>query len=135
MTVIQKFCKQTKEAWWVWSHSLSSAEQQEFDQAELRQLQYRQEAIDQGLLTVHADGYYWKNDETFAQGKKFDPVWMKFWKRWVQLHHIDESYYTLERDTVLTIVQVAPQETEISSDVVGGTKQDVTENTLKVFSP
>lgn len=31
-------------------------------------------------------------------------------------------------------VQVAPQETEISSYVVGGTKQDVTENTFKGFS-
>jgi ribonucleoside-diphosphate reductase beta chain len=31
-------------------------------------------------------------------------------------------------------VQVAPQETEISSYVVGGTKQDVTENTLAGLS-
>jgi ribonucleoside-diphosphate reductase beta chain len=31
-------------------------------------------------------------------------------------------------------VQVAPQETEISSYVIGGTKQDVTENTFKGFS-
>ena len=31
-------------------------------------------------------------------------------------------------------VQVAPQETEISSYVVGGTKQDVTENTLSGLS-
>jgi ribonucleoside-diphosphate reductase beta chain len=31
-------------------------------------------------------------------------------------------------------VQVAPQETEISSYIVGGTKQDVTENTFKGFS-
>ena len=31
-------------------------------------------------------------------------------------------------------VQVAPQETEISSYVVGGTKQDVTEDSFKGFS-
>ena len=31
-------------------------------------------------------------------------------------------------------VQVAPQETEISSYVIGGTKQDITENTFKDFS-
>ena len=31
-------------------------------------------------------------------------------------------------------VQVAPQETEITSYVVGGTKQDVDENTFKGFS-
>ena len=31
-------------------------------------------------------------------------------------------------------VQVAPQETEISSYVVGGTKQDVTEHTLEGLS-
>jgi hypothetical protein len=31
-------------------------------------------------------------------------------------------------------VQVAPQETEISSYVVGGTKQDVTANTLAGLS-
>jgi ribonucleoside-diphosphate reductase beta chain len=31
-------------------------------------------------------------------------------------------------------VQVAPQETEISSYVQGGTKQDVDENTFKGFS-
>ena len=31
-------------------------------------------------------------------------------------------------------VQVAPQETEISSYVIGGTKQDVTEDTFKGFS-
>jgi ribonucleoside-diphosphate reductase beta chain len=31
-------------------------------------------------------------------------------------------------------VQVAPQETEISSYVIGGTKQDVDENTFKGFT-
>ena len=31
-------------------------------------------------------------------------------------------------------VQVAPQETEISSYVIGGTKQDVNEDTFKGFS-
>ena len=31
-------------------------------------------------------------------------------------------------------VQVAPQETEISSYVIGGTKQDVDQNTFKGFS-
>jgi ribonucleoside-diphosphate reductase beta chain len=31
-------------------------------------------------------------------------------------------------------VQVAPQETEITSYVIGGTKQDVTEDTFKGFS-
>ena len=31
-------------------------------------------------------------------------------------------------------VQVAPQETEISSYVIGGTKQDITENTLTGLS-
>jgi ribonucleoside-diphosphate reductase beta chain len=31
-------------------------------------------------------------------------------------------------------VQVAPQETEISSYVIGGTKQDVTEDTFKGLS-
>jgi ribonucleoside-diphosphate reductase beta chain len=31
-------------------------------------------------------------------------------------------------------VQVAPQETEISSYIVGGTKQDVTENSLAGLS-
>ena len=31
-------------------------------------------------------------------------------------------------------VQVAPQETEISSYIVGGTKQDVTEDTFSGFS-
>ena len=31
-------------------------------------------------------------------------------------------------------VQVAPQETEISSYIVGGTKQDVTEDTFKGLS-
>jgi ribonucleoside-diphosphate reductase beta chain len=31
-------------------------------------------------------------------------------------------------------VQVAPQETEISSYVVGGTKQDITQDSFKGFS-
>jgi ribonucleoside-diphosphate reductase beta chain len=31
-------------------------------------------------------------------------------------------------------VQVAPQETEISSYIIGGTKQDVTEDTFKGFT-
>ena len=102
MTVIQKFSKQITRQFHNWVESLSEQEQQEFHQANIRQLQLRQAAIDRGDLQLIDVDYHWKDQETYLKGKEADPVWQDFFDRWEREQNIS-TYFELRGDTVLTI--------------------------------
>jgi len=68
-----------------WVKTLPESQQHEFTMAQERQLQYRQNAIDQGRMYIEKDGsYVWKDDETAKQGKEYDETWLHFWNRWLE---------------------------------------------------
>ena len=74
-----------------WVTTLSAEEQQKYNEADLRQRKYRQDAIDRGDLILipgkfttpdDLDSYVWKDEETAKRGKRWDPEWLEFWNRY-----------------------------------------------------
>jgi hypothetical protein len=80
-----------------WVKTLIDADQTEFYQSEIRQFNYRQEAIDRGDMIVDPDNpvewfpgqdlpnpkYIWKDEETAAKGKEHDEIWLHYWNRYL----------------------------------------------------
>ena len=68
-----------------WIKTLAPAEQDEFAQAQSRQLAFRQQLIDDGLLTLVPEvGYEWKDKTTLDIGKPTDPTWQIYWDKWIK---------------------------------------------------
>ena len=66
-----------------WVATLSKEEQDEFAQSLARQLAFRQQSIDDGLLALVPEvGYKWKDKDTMNIGKPTDPTWHRYWNRW-----------------------------------------------------
>ena len=82
----------------VWLKTLSQDEQQEFTEAEARQLAFRQAAIDRGDMIIEQSDssngpaewnstlshYVWRDAETEKRGKEHDPVWLIYWNRYLE---------------------------------------------------
>jgi len=76
-----------------WLRTLPEDQQKEFKEAKNRQFAARQECIDRGDLIVQDadDGsvlYIWKDEETERIGKKQDPIWMKYFNRYLEENNI-----------------------------------------------
>jgi hypothetical protein len=72
-----------------WVHTLTVAEQQEYADANERQLGFRQAAIESGdLILDESDpinpSYVWKDEATAARGKPTDPIWKTYWERYIR---------------------------------------------------
>ena len=66
-----------------WLSTLSHSEQQEYCAAKDRQHAYRQNAIDQGLMQIDADGgYVWRDEAAAQQGKPQDETWARYHARY-----------------------------------------------------
>jgi hypothetical protein len=66
-----------------WIKTLPIAEQQEYASGRANGDQLRQQAINEGRLTILADGsYQWTDQQAFEQHKKNDQIWEKYWNRW-----------------------------------------------------
>lgn len=68
-----------------WLESLSEAEQQEYREADKRQKALRKQAIDDGKMSIAPGGtkYVWKDEQACDSGKPTDPVWFKYWRRYM----------------------------------------------------
>lgn len=66
-----------------WVTTLSKDEQDEFQLANIRQLEFRKQVVDQGNLQVTNDGYVWKDKDALNTGKPTDPIWQIYWNRWL----------------------------------------------------
>lgn len=73
-----------------WIKTLPLSEQVEFSEADKRQKQYREEAVQLGLL-IYDDknsNYYWRDKEAHKINKQADPVWTEYWARWLEAEDI-----------------------------------------------
>lgn len=73
-----------------WIGTLPQAEQDEYALANARQLAFRQQVIDGGVLALSPFnsegtdiGYTWINQEAADIGKPTDPTWYVYWNRWI----------------------------------------------------
>jgi hypothetical protein len=78
-----------------WVSTLSENEQEEFRQAEQRQLEFRQKVVESNKLTVIKnssdntvpDDYIWDNahveNKTILEYKDHDDTWLVYWKRYL----------------------------------------------------
>jgi hypothetical protein len=72
-----------------WIKTLSKEEQDEYWEGRRNGDRLRQLAISEGRLVLHfppgdSDGaYIWKDNESFSVGKENDPIWEKYWQRWM----------------------------------------------------
>ena len=82
-----------------WLETLPKEEQDEYWAARERQDQYRQEAIDSGLMIRDPEtgDYVWRDDDALETNKGSDLVWHQYWMRWLdecgincKIEYIDE---------------------------------------------
>jgi hypothetical protein len=70
-----------------WINALSPAERLEFDLAEARQAETRQKHQDQGNLVVgesiESPQHVWQDEESAKTGNKSDPVWTRYFDRYL----------------------------------------------------
>ena len=73
-----------------WISTLPQAEQDEYALANARQLAFRQQVIDEGVLElspINSEGtdigYTWIDQEAADIGKPTDPTWYVYWNRWI----------------------------------------------------
>jgi len=73
-----------------WIKTLTVEEQLEYYAADKRQKQFRQDAVDEGRLVVDdtLGQYIWKDKDAYHVNKPSDPVWMKYWGRWIEEENI-----------------------------------------------
>lgn len=70
-----------------WIETLSNEEQEEFRAAKTRQHEHRQKVIDEGRMTMppgQHQVYEWRDQAAREQGKPNDPVWLKYWERYLR---------------------------------------------------
>lgn len=80
-----------------WLGSLPTEQQPAYEQALSRQQAHRQDAIDQGLLTLLPDqSYVWKDLDTMKKGKLQDEIWSQFHDRWAKENAIVSQDSTQE---------------------------------------
>ena len=77
-----------------WIRTLSTEQQDEFRQADIRQKEFRKQVVDQGNLQVTNDGYVWKDKDSLNTGKPTDPTWQIYWIRWI---HETGVQFTIEQ--------------------------------------
>jgi hypothetical protein len=83
-----------------WIATLTQEEQDEFAQAKTRQDAIKQQWVDDGLLSIIPEGYEWKDQETFDNGKPNDPVWLEYWGRWVSETQVQFSPNTINLGSI-----------------------------------
>ena len=71
-----------------WVNELSPAERLEFDLADARQNELRQQHQDQGTLldvseSIESPQHVWQNEESAKTGNKSDPVWTRYFDRYL----------------------------------------------------
>jgi hypothetical protein len=66
-----------------WIQTLPKEEQDEFRLADIRQLEFRKQVVDQGNMQVTNDGYIWKDQIALDTNKPTDPIWQIYWNRWL----------------------------------------------------
>ena len=66
-----------------WIRTLSTEQQDEFHQANIRQKEFRKQVVDQGNLQVTNDGYVWKDKDALTTNKPTDPTWQRYWTQWI----------------------------------------------------
>lgn len=72
-----------------WVATLDPMQQQEFREAESRQQALRQSVINQGHMYMDNNGsYIWKDWQAFKDNKPYDPIWLAYWKRWLDENSI-----------------------------------------------
>jgi hypothetical protein len=67
-----------------WVGTLPENEQQEYHDALSRQFTLRQSYVDSGALTVIDTGYIWRDHEAWINNKPHDPVWDKYFARYLK---------------------------------------------------
>jgi hypothetical protein len=66
-----------------WLATQSDSDQARFHQARARMDAYRQEAIDDGRMTIDTDGnYIWSDEQAQQQGKQQDNECLEFYDRY-----------------------------------------------------
>ena len=73
-----------------WINTLTVEEQLEYYAANKRQKQFRQDAVDEGRLVFDDTlrQYIWKDKDAYHVNKPSDPVWMKYFERWIEEENI-----------------------------------------------
>ena len=74
-----------------WAQHLPQEQAEEYQASVQRQFQLRQEAIDREDMHIDPDtGFYvWKDMQTANKGKFNDPVWDKYWQKYVVAVDLD----------------------------------------------
>jgi hypothetical protein len=67
-----------------WIRTLSTDQQDEFHQANIRQKEFRKLAVEQGNMQITDNGYIWKDKDALNIGKPTDPTWQIYWTRWIK---------------------------------------------------
>lgn len=100
MTIRQQFLYQTADGQPAitlldWIATLPNYQQEEFFDARSRQLEYRQQCVDSGLLVVDTSGpvhdYIWRDEEAAKNGKPADPVWLAYFERYLTENNLKFS--------------------------------------------
>lgn len=66
-----------------WAATLSTAEQDEFTHANLRQKAFRAQVIEDGKMVLGHDTYTWADKEAADINKPNDPIWLLYWDRYL----------------------------------------------------
>ena len=103
MTVVQKFKYEwpdgvTPIEFIDWIRTLPELEQDEFFAAKRRQEDYRLDAINNGRLQLEHGTYVWKDQKEAKLNKQSDPVWVKFFQRYLAETHTKFSVIFEEAD-------------------------------------
>lgn len=67
-----------------WLRKLNSREKDEFASARLRQTEFRQQAINQGRMTVEQDTYVWRDEQAAIENKRTDETWYLYFSRYLK---------------------------------------------------
>lgn len=72
-----------------WIQTLPTDQQTEFYSAEVRQVDFRSQVIEQGNLTLGSHNtYIWKDDAAAQQNKIDDPTWLRYFNRYLKENNI-----------------------------------------------
>lgn len=66
-----------------WLESLSPEEKEEYNLANIRQKQLRQQVIESGNLSVNGNVYVWKDPDAYNTNKQSDEIFLKYFDRYL----------------------------------------------------
>jgi hypothetical protein len=67
-----------------WVNSLTTEEQTEYREADVRQKAFRSDVINDGKMKLDGStAYVWKDKEAAEVNKPVDPTWLIFWNRYL----------------------------------------------------